>query len=91
MVLFQVESRSTVVNGSAASGCTHHTPTLLFAKRTIRCPGRAPVARARDRRDPVEPPADAAGTMVNSMDGVRPEPAPQPDNSRQIATEIAST
>src|ERR1051325_4968728 len=67
VVLFHVESFAMVVNGFAASGCTHHWPAR--ANNTIRCCGRAPLTRPSMAFTMSALPSPAAGSVVKSIDG----------------------
>jgi hypothetical protein len=61
------ESGWILVKGWSTSGCTHQDPDR--AKRTIRCPGRAPVTRPSMVSSLSGPPSPARGILVNSMEG----------------------
>src|SRR5262245_60399807 len=79
ILLRQVPSGSTVVNGSAVVGCTHHTP--LFVYSTIRCPARVPLARPAMVAILSDPPTAAGGIVVPWT-----EPSPRAVSCRQPVT-----
>src|SRR6185312_2060799 len=60
------------VNGLSTKGCTHQVPPL--ANKTIRCSGRAPLARPSMVSSLSGPPSAKGGSLLNSTEGLAASP-----------------